>query len=334
MRTTRRLAAFTLVELLVVIGIIAALIGILLPVLSGVASRGRDVQCQSNIRQCVQLFLTYAAENKGQLPFGFYYVKSDPVTWDDAAGDGRLVTLWSVISRMSSKKYAGDDVFTNPDAVNNSAPFLRCPEAMQVLPHLCSYTGNFVAFIDPFDDLRNGATATGTPGSHCNVITQPTRTTKLLPFTALMWDTAVQQGMAQDVGYVTGADIDGQRFWRGAGSPQYRYYSINDPFGQVSPIYGNEKPVVLNVGSTFWRNVDPAGSGSFGFDPTGFPWQGNLRFRHNKSSACNVGFADGHVGQFTGKFRSDGAAIKHDALRKNFMVKWPTGVGPDPGLPF
>jgi prepilin-type N-terminal cleavage/methylation domain-containing protein len=53
-RRSRHLRGFTLVELLVVIGIIVVLIGVLLPVLSGVAARGRDVQCQSNIRQAVQ----------------------------------------------------------------------------------------------------------------------------------------------------------------------------------------------------------------------------------------------------------------------------------------
>src|SRR5687768_9012812 len=68
---------FTLDELLVVIGIIAALIGILLPVLSGVQSRGRDLKCQSNQKQIVTLLLAYAAENKGSLPFGWY-----PQNWD------------------------------------------------------------------------------------------------------------------------------------------------------------------------------------------------------------------------------------------------------------
>ena len=65
--TTRRKPphAFTLVELLVVIGIIAIIIGLLLPVLAGVQARGRDVKCQANLRSIVQAMYGYAAENGG-----------------------------------------------------------------------------------------------------------------------------------------------------------------------------------------------------------------------------------------------------------------------------
>jgi prepilin-type N-terminal cleavage/methylation domain-containing protein len=59
---------FTLVELLVVIGIIAVLIAILMPVMARVRAHAISTQCMSNLRSIGQMCHIYAAENKGYLP--------------------------------------------------------------------------------------------------------------------------------------------------------------------------------------------------------------------------------------------------------------------------
>ncbi len=64
-RTPRRRVGFTLVELLVVIGIIALLIGILLPTLSRARESAKQTVCLSNIRQMGQSTVMFVNEHDG-----------------------------------------------------------------------------------------------------------------------------------------------------------------------------------------------------------------------------------------------------------------------------
>jgi type II secretory pathway pseudopilin PulG len=75
----RGLTAFTLVELLVVIGVIAVLIALLLPALRKARDRAQTVVCLSNMRQLGMMVQQYTIESNGWLPctlYGNYYYYS------------------------------------------------------------------------------------------------------------------------------------------------------------------------------------------------------------------------------------------------------------------
>jgi len=68
--TSTRRRGFSLIELLVVIGIIAVLMGLLLPALMGARRSARQARCMNNLRQIGAFYLMYADANNDYIPIG------------------------------------------------------------------------------------------------------------------------------------------------------------------------------------------------------------------------------------------------------------------------
>ena len=108
MSKVHRQAAFTLVELLIVIAIISMLVGILVPSLARAKSSARRVSCLSNIRNMVIAANEYATLCDGYYPVAKYTpadtTKYVYVSWDfryrtDGKTDPGL--LWSIGQNMA-----------------------------------------------------------------------------------------------------------------------------------------------------------------------------------------------------------------------------------------
>src|SRR5947208_16579834 len=79
----------TVVELLVVIGIVSLLIGILLPALTKSRAQSQRLKCLANLRSLGQAMCLYANDFRDRLPNG-----NPPNTGNPNAGDQVLVSLW------------------------------------------------------------------------------------------------------------------------------------------------------------------------------------------------------------------------------------------------
>ena len=113
---------FTLVELLVVIGIIAVLLSVLLPALNSVRESSRRTKCAANLRSIGQGVQIYLIDNKQTFPAAYLYKRSGGGSSLEPSDPTRGYVHWSYILYKASGGKVAEDAFKCPSLERGGLP--------------------------------------------------------------------------------------------------------------------------------------------------------------------------------------------------------------------
>jgi prepilin-type N-terminal cleavage/methylation domain-containing protein/prepilin-type processing-associated H-X9-DG protein len=304
-RLIRDEKGFTLVELLVVIGIIALLISILLPALSKARQQASSLACQANLHSIGQGIAIYVGDNHGTLPYGWW----DGVWPSTGPFNPVYEADWvtQTIATMNGKYAAtADAVATNGSITTRIRATFLCPDA----------PGQGVATSDNSSVAHYGCHPRLMPILNGQNLTPP----YYLPYKishikrsaeiCLIFDASLihRPGYPPDT-WTQNNTIPVLSNIDGGGKPNTGFQGptkLSDNYTGVT--YTASDPIDMTNLAVF--NPSTAINADVNSN------ESNVRFRHIKNTVANVLMVDGHVQSF----HFNPVTEKTDLLHKNINV--------------
>ena len=300
-----RKSAFTLVELLVVIGIIALLISILLPALNKVRQQANLVDCKSRLRQMGQALSIYVVDSKGLMPWGVINrnLTGDTAPFNATPNDQESIWWWYyTLGQVMDRKLVSSDglvhslpkVFSDRDTVESGGGVAR-------------YVNHFVANIRVFASNKDGDSAPeyfqNAPAAYIGKQVHQRKISTIRPQgTFLIWDSSqiAENSSKWDLpgdAYGVSVELDQNEWTYGhcfcLNVPDNPGVNYDRPIlpGDVG-YYGQSAVACRTLQIKFNRDQQSA----FYDSPNAIdPWKNQLRFRHMNNTVLNALCVDGHV---------------------------------------